>query len=282
MRLKIFFALLIGGLLLASCNDDKLSGQSVFDTTTPPKTAFDNWLDDNFGDPYNIKVEYRLDDMEAPFTQDVVPADLEISKRFAVLVKHIWLDGYAEVAKDKSAFLKQYAPRVLTFIGDGNAASATAEGGLKIVFYWLNNINYNDMESLSVSYFQTIHHEFQHILNQKVVFPPEYDVISDGFYTDTSTQQQALDNGFVSAYSRRNVREDKAEIYSWYVTLSAEQWAARIASASDAGEAKIVQKVNLMKAYMLNNFGIDMDEMRAVNQRRMSEIPLLDLDNLPF
>ena len=45
-------AALIGGA--TACNEDDLTKESSFDNMTPYRTAFDEWLLDNYVTPYNI------------------------------------------------------------------------------------------------------------------------------------------------------------------------------------------------------------------------------------
>lgn len=50
-------AALIGGA--TACNEDDLTKESSFDNMTPYRTAFDEWLLDNYVTPYNIDFKYK-------------------------------------------------------------------------------------------------------------------------------------------------------------------------------------------------------------------------------
>ena len=50
-------AALIGGA--TACNEDDLTKESSFDNMTPYRTAFDEWLLDNYVTPYNIDFNTR-------------------------------------------------------------------------------------------------------------------------------------------------------------------------------------------------------------------------------
>lgn len=284
MKAKIYLPVLLGCLLFSSCQEEKLDGTSIFSTEIPPKNSFDSWLDDNFVDPYNIHLQYKMNSMEVPFSYDMVPPSIEQSKKMALIIKHMFIDSYNEVAGNKSTFMKQNAPRIITLVGDGDAARGTAESGLKVVLYYINDIKFT-YEHVSSTYFKTLNHEFQHILNQKIRFPAALEQISDGLYVGSRYNEvslaDALKQGFISSYAKYSVSEDAAETYSFYVVLSKEQWEARLANAGEGAEI-INRKLNILKSYMYTSYQVDMDLLRDVNYRRMNEFDLLDLDNLPF
>ena len=57
----------------------------------------------------------------------------------------------------------------------------TAEGGMKITLYNVNDINPDkiDINLLNEYYFQTMHHEFAHILHQTKNYDPAFDRITE-------------------------------------------------------------------------------------------------------
>ena len=57
----------------------------------------------------------------------------------------------------------------------------TAEGGKKITLYNVNDLNVKkiNIEKLNNYYFETMHHEFAHILHQKRNFDPSFNRISE-------------------------------------------------------------------------------------------------------
>ena len=111
-----------------------------------------------------------------------------------MIVKYLWYDAYAEVAGPD--FVKANTPRVLQFIGslaienNGTVVMGTAEGGYKITLYNVNNlgsaIKLDDYDALNQWYFTTLHHEFQHILNQKKPYDTSFDLISEGNYVSSA------------------------------------------------------------------------------------------------
>ena len=77
-------------------------------------------------------------------------------------------------------FMRTYAPKVILLIGSSaiNPSSSTeilgsAEEGIKVVLYKVNSIDPTDVEMLNEYYFETMHHEFAHILHQKKSYPTE-------------------------------------------------------------------------------------------------------------
>ena len=56
-------AALIGGA--TACNEDDLTKESSFDNMTPYRTAFDEWLLDNYVTPYNIDFKYKFEYKES-------------------------------------------------------------------------------------------------------------------------------------------------------------------------------------------------------------------------
>ena len=94
------------------------------------------------------------------------------------------------------------------------------------------------------------------------------------------TDQDALDMGFVSPYASSETQEDFVEIIAIYVTNTAEYWDELVGSASEEGQEMINQKLALVKDYMLTTWGIDMDELRSIVQRRSQEVLTMDLSTL--
>ena len=303
MKFKKIITLFFVGALLTGCADDDLSSESIFDTAAPARNEFDQWLKTNFTDQYNIDFIYRYNDKETDNTYNVIPADIDKSKALAVMVKDIWLDAYAEaVSKD---FIKKYSPRVYQLIGsaeyrtNGEIVLGTAEGGLKITLFRVNAI---DLDNLYINqdipfrdhyempldmnywFFHTMHHEFCHILTQKKEYDTSFRTISAEHYhaTDWINQddQKVAKEGFVTAYGSSEYNEDFAEIYATYITNTPEGWNKILTAAGTEGTAILNQKLDLMKTYFINSWGISLDHLRDVVLRRSAESVTLDLRTL--
>lgn len=246
-QVKIFLLFFAGMLLTACGTDNDVKSESIFDTTAPSRTGFDLWLYNNYTKPYNIMFNYRYIDSETDQTYNLIPADEDKAKALAIMVKHVWLDAYAEAVG--ADFIKKYAPRVYQLIGspeynsNGSIVLGVAEGGMKITLFRVNAIDidhpvidhvssFPDTEAVPIDlnywFFHTMHHEFCHILTQKKNYSTEFRIISTANYQTSNwinidnTEAPAM--GFVSGYASKEYNEDFAEIYSTYVTHTQAAW----------------------------------------------------------
>ena len=274
-----------------SCeSDDPDKNNSIFDDPIE-RNSFDRWLDDNYVKPYNIRVAYRIEDVETDFDYNVIPADLTKSKQMAICLKHLWLEAYTEVAAEGVHFIRAYAPKLFHYIGsseyDPEAETirlGVAEGGKKITITTVNDLDPKNITNQY--YFNTVHHEFGHILHQTKNYPVEFRTISAADYAPTTwhnrTDNEAAQLGFVSPYAGKLPDEDFVEVLARYVTRNEATWNAMLTAAGSAGSAKIQQKLDIVKTYMKTAWGIDLDQLKGVVQRRANETQYMDFDNLDF
>ena len=268
---------------LAGCdNDGDLSAESVFDAEDQRyHDPFDDWIDLNYTAPYNIRLKYHMEDIESDYLYTLAPASYENSVKVAHIFKYAWLEAYDEVCGVD--FTRTYVPKVMQLIGspayaqNGTVMMGQAEGGLKITLYAVNQLQLN--HTFLDIYFHTIHHEFAHILHQTKSYDPDYEKLSEGKYISGDwylyTDDYALRQGFVSAYSMSEPREDIAELTAEYVTHSADYWQQLMANAGSAGSAIIGMKLDIVRSYMLSAWNVDIDELRDVIQRRVVNIETL-------
>ncbi|MBS5529044.1 MAG: putative zinc-binding metallopeptidase [Prevotella sp.] len=268
-------------LSFTSCSEDELDRNSIFEqgTVTANQNDFDIWLKQNFTEPYNIRVLYRMEDMETDLEHTAAPADFILSQKLAKIVKYAWLEAYDEVAGVD--FTRQYVPKVLHFIGsalyedNGTMILGTAEGGLKVTLNMVNDLQI-DREFLNTYYFRTMHHEFTHILNQTKNYDTDYERISEGQYvagdwylqSDTEARQQ----GFIRNYSMSSPDEDYADMLSMYVCHTPEEWAGLMREAGPKGAEIITRKLGMIKIYMDTQWNIDLDKLRDAVNRRMGDV----------
>ncbi len=288
-NIKLLFTLCLP-LVLGACSEDDLSDRSIFENTEIESNEFDKWLITNYTDTYNLDFKYRLEDKETDNHYNLVPADYMKSIAMAKMTKHLWMESYDEILGPD--FMKSYCPRIIQLIGSpayntqGSIVLGTAEGGLKVTLYNVNNINLKhiDVQELNHWYFHTMHHEFAHILHQTKEFTPDYNLITKSNYQSTSwvnlTDQEALDLGFITPYASMEVREDFVEMFSTYVTISAEEWNTIVGHASKEGQGYLSQKLDIVKDYMLTAWNIDMDKLREVVLRRSAEVQEWNVDDL--
>jgi len=240
--------LVVGALALTcACSNDDVSSESIFQPSTLRQTTFDRWLDKEYATPYNIQFNYLYNDKLTDNYYNVAPADTSKSKAMAVLLKHVWLDAYTELAGED--FLRSNCFRVIQLVGsaqyDGQnkIVLGTAEGGIQITLFRLNaldpdNLYVNQTDpfadkratplDLNHWYFHTMHHEFCHILNQKKSYSTEFQEVSAGKYHSTDwvnvADSMAPREGFVTGYASGEYNEDFAELYSTYVTCTPAAW----------------------------------------------------------
>jgi substrate import-associated zinc metallohydrolase lipoprotein len=284
MKKIYLFLLMIVAINFSACKEEKL-GDSIFDTSAPERDAFDRWLVENYVYPYNIELKYRMEDIESEIDYELSPADLDKSKMLAVIVKYLWLESYDEVAGIE--FTRKYVPKIIHLVGspayniNGSIVLGTAEGGLKVTLYMVNELVLN-ADLLNRYYFRTMHHEFAHILHQTKHYDPDFKRISDGYYIGDNWVNQsdaaALREGFITPYGQSAVDEDFVEIIANFVTHNQAWWDAQLTTAGANGSSILNKKLELIKDYLQNSWNIDLYELRDVVQRRTGEISQLDFD----
>jgi len=286
----IFLFVLALSAGFASCSNDDPSSTSIFNKTTS-RDSLDLWLLKNYTYPYNVAFKYKWEDIESDKTYNLVPADSAKAAKLAIIVKYLWFDAYTEVAGED--FVKSNVPRVIFLVGsaaynDNNTmVLGTAEGGLKITLYMVNSLTdamLKNYSTLNEYYFHTMHHEFTHILNQKKPYDTNFNLITESGYVSGSwyqyTSSQAHQAGFVTPYAMDEGKEDFAEMMSTYVTTSESDWNAILSDAGTGGAALISEKLDIVRSYMKDSWGIDIDDIRDVVLRRAGDINNLDLNHL--
>ena len=291
---KIYLLVLaaILSLSFASCSEDNPSEDSIFQNKAVKRDNFDKWLLDNYTYPYNIDFKYKMEDIYSDMKYHLVPADSAKSAKLAIIAKYLWFDAYAESVG--SDFVKENVPRVIHLIGsaaynsgDGTMVLGTAEGGLVITLYMVNRLTdatLRDYATLNEYYFHTMHHEFTHILNQKIPYDENFQHISEGNYVSGDWYQiqqgEANQRGFVTPYAMSEPIEDFAEMLSVYVTTSPSDWQALMRRAGSKGAPYIQAKLDIIRSYMKDSWNLDIDKLRSIVLRRASEINQLDLNKL--
>lgn len=290
---KIYLLLAVAAVALGfvSCSDDDPDDATIYPTTSPTRDAFDEWLLKNFTYPYNVDFQYKMKNIEIDHKYNLVPADSAKSAKLAIIVKYLWFDAYNEVIGQD--FLKASVPRVITLIGspaynnNGTMVLGTAEGGYKVTLYMVNSLSDEllaNYDALSEYYFTTMHHEFTHILTQKKPYTAEFQLVSESDYVsgdwDKIDDAVAWQSGFVSNYAMSEANEDFAETMAQYVTRSDELWNAILEVAGTDGAAIINKKLNMVRSYMKDSWGLDIDELHRAVQRRGYNLGSLDLEHL--
>ena len=237
-----FIGLLLGGLALTvftACSDEDMNNSIIpeHEQELDPTSVtydFDVWLQENYLKPYNIRYIYRMDDRAITMSYNFVPAQYENARDLALLLKYLWFEPYDEVVGPD--FLKANAPRVLHIIGSralsgSNEMPTLSEGGKKINLFNVNNYDISNFELLRSYFFATMHHEFVHLLHQKINYPREYNELTNEKYDSNWRDRGGTDHdgvvnsmGFVTKLASSTAREDFAEIIAQRITMSDEQW----------------------------------------------------------
>jgi len=304
---RIFFLLALPVAFSLSSCEQELDKNSIYKTEKWPNPdkytyQFDCWLNNNYVTAYNIDFRYELQDESTDMDYQLVPAGYEQSQITAHCVKYLWLDVYQLKVPDQT-FLKCYSPKIINILGCPavNAAQGTetlgiAEGGYKITLYNMNKMNQwlpkdgskPNIAMMNKYIFHVIHHEFSHILHQNKSFPKEFELISAGQYDSQNWQYlsdtAAYHMGFVTPYSRSEAHEDFVETISSYITDSIGQWRERgfyfdegnthimYFDKEQPGTATINQKIDMVKSWLNEKYGITLDSIRAEVQRRQDKL----------
>ena len=293
MKKNIYAILLafVASFALMSCSDDEPSSESIFPTTSPKRDAFDKWLLENYTFPYNVEMKYKMEDIESDMKYHLVPADSAKTAKLSIIMKYLWFDAYNEVIGPD--FIKENMPRTIHFIGspaynsEGTMVLGTAEGGLKITLYMVNSLDdktLKNYDTMNKYYFHTLHHEFTHILNQKIPYDQSFKLITESGYVSgdwyTISDKTAHQAGFVTPYAMVEPLEDFAEMLSGYVTMSQSEWNAILADAGTTGAASISAKLDIVRNYMQESWNVDIDKLRAAVLRRANTLSAVYLKHL--
>ncbi|MGY0407953.1 MAG: zinc-binding metallopeptidase [Polaribacter sp.] len=293
---KIKLVLLISFLIVSftSCSEKDIPDESesvVKIDGGATKTKFDIFLNREFIVPYNIEFEYKLSDIETDFNYSIVPTTYEKGVKMANLIKYLCLEPYNKVAP--KGFLKKYFPKQILLVGsaafrnNGTRLLGTAEGGLKITLYEINNLDVTNVQNLFRLYFRTIYHEFSHILHQNIDYTTDFDKITATKYVggtwntfwDPSTKPSNK-AGFISDYASKEPNEDFVELIAHYLTNTQQSWNDIISDAGSTGGPIITRKMEIVRKYLKDTWKIDIDALRDEIQSRANNLDNIDLDNI--
>ena len=261
-----------------------------------PPTELDLWIDSTFCYPYNIKVTYKQQAGTEEYDEETLPPHEDLVQPFLKAVLKIWGKPYMETSGKGNEFLQEYAFRELKLVGNGGRYNSLvslgiAEGGYKMTLYTVNDFNFeagasqNDLQVL----FQSMHHEFGHVLRQRknIDAPFGFDdyVANWASYTDA----QALEKGFLSAYSMASSLEDFSEILSHYICRTPAEWEELLAPLNvpeghekhdqyEESKRKINEKQQAVSLYMQNAWNINIDDLRAAVTQGIDEAANGNLD----
>ncbi|MDR2282095.1 MAG: putative zinc-binding metallopeptidase [Sphingobacterium sp.] len=241
------------------------------------KNEVDNWVYNNLTKPYNIEVKYKWDRTELTMNKTLVPPKEELVIPVMEAMKKVWIDPY-EFIKGPH-FIKEMGQKQFVMVGsveynsNGTVVLGQAEGGRKITLFEINNYDKAN-KPLIRRMLKTMHHEFAHILHQKKMFTPLYGQVTPGGYDATwfnYTDEEVLKMGFISSYARNTIEDDFVEMIAIMLVSGKTDFNAMINRAG-TGKAALQQKEQYVRQYMLETWGIDMDELQAKTQEAINAL----------
>lgn len=285
-NLKTLAVLALAVALFTSCNDKWAIDRdnSIFvDPDESQYSEFDKWLQLNYNDNYNIEFKYKMEHMESDLDYQLVPASIGKSAVFAQILKYLWMEVYDEVVGME--FTRTYIPRIVHLIGSGayntnnTVLLGTAEGGLKVTLYRINNLPANVTGAyLNDNYMKTVHHEFMHILHQTKAYSADFqhisgpDYIGNEWSSNSNTLAIAQQKGFISRYARNNHFEDFVETIAYFITRNEAWWQSQLEAMGETGAEIMERKFAIVEAYLKDSWGIDIYDLRDVVQFRSDKV----------
>jgi substrate import-associated zinc metallohydrolase lipoprotein len=261
-------------------------------------TAIDKFIYDSLTVPFNIAVKYKWDQAELNqfFDKTLVPPQEEKVIPLISSIKKAWVNIY--VAEGGTMFFKNISPKFFYLVGSpiyvrGAIILGTAEGGRKVVLTDINNFRIKGMPGYTLKdtsnvkrVFETIHHEYAHILDQTIKFPVEFSQSSASSYTSdwlNVTEQEALNEGFVSPYAISASTEDFAEMVSLMLVRGRSWFDNRVNSINYTGttpngttaavaKARLRQKEAVVVSYFKQSWNIDFYSLQARSRSAINSL----------
>lgn len=166
------------------------------------------------------------------------------------------------------------------------------------------------LEFLNENYLRTLYHEGAHTFHQKIAYPQEYTKLSIKDYQygrqfyywkdiyeaekkNKATYQlkkpSFLYAGFITPYASTNPDEDFAELFSYCIMYSEADWEQVYKNAdgknndADAlsGREILIKKREILRKYVRETFGVEIEELRAEVQGRYPKLNEHDFTRLP-
>ena len=286
-RISIYTAIAAAlALSLNSCTREVLDSESVVTINEGVRTDLDRWLERNYVLPYNIEYVYKWDFNTIPFEFETKPVDYNEAVVHSHLIKYLCFDCFAAVAG--TDFVCRYMPKQvyvvsspLTTSGANFSVAGSTDYGKRILLsdingytqaltddLWLMKTSQSAQQNFSEKVAKTTFHELMHLLNYTVDMPVSYKEITPEYlFSDWTRVEFKTGEGFISAYSRYSEMEDIAEVFAYYLATIPQRWEERIAK-----EEKILRKLSLIRSYLEESFGVDIDALRDEYQNRLLKV----------
>ena len=288
MKRIFFHTAAVAALVLSlnSCTREVLESESVVTINEGVRTDLDRWLERNFVLPYNIEYVYKWDSNTVPFEFETTPVDYQEAVVHAHLIKYLCFDCFAAVAGNN--FVCRYMPKQvyvvsspMTLAGANFSVVGSTDFGKRVLLSDINGFaealttnlwrmkgSLMAQQSFSEKVGKTTFHELMHLLNYTVDMPVSYKEITPNYlFSDWTRYEYKLGEGFISAYSRYSEMEDFAEVFAHYIIIFPPIWEERAAK-----DERIVKKLSLIRSYLEESFGVDIDALRAEYQNRLQKV----------
>ncbi|MBS7253807.1 zinc-binding metallopeptidase [Flavobacterium branchiicola] len=273
-------AMITGAMLFVACAHEDQPTESQLDYTVKSKTELDNWIGTTFLDPYNIKVYYEWNQNLVDDNRYLFPPTIDRVQPALEVVEKIWIDSYSTIGG--ADFVKKISPREFVLVGgtnlntSGTITLGLAEGGQRVTLFQLDYLDRSSRPDVT-QFIHTIQHEYVHILNQTKPFdeqawakltPAGY---TSSWYIYSAASSRAL--GFITSYARLSIYEDFAETAATILTSSKAEYAAILASVTDAtAKANLKKKEAIVVQYYKDNFGMDFYALRDEAQKNTDAV----------
>jgi len=237
------------------------------------RTPLDDWLDQTFLYPYNIKVYYHWDAVLAytNLNAKLVPVQVEKVKPMMDALSRVWFEPFLYATTP--SFLEKYTPKTVILVGSPQYSSngssvmlGQAEGASIILLTNANAFEPSSAEEVK-KYLHVIEHEFVHILTQNAPMPITFKAVTSQFFDPSGwqnyTDAQANQYGFITAYAMTSPDEDFAEIISMVMVYGLDYFQNTVlqnaaASTVNPLAAQALQtKLSIAADYYLKNFNIN-------------------------
>lgn len=268
----LLFLLSLPFFLSCSKEDDDLSMPLPgLGGDTWAEGPIDIWLYENYVAPYNIEVKYRFDSYELASNKVLVPPMENKVLPVMEAIKSTWIEPYNQEAGEN--FLKELAPKQFVLVGspeyndNGTITLGTAEGGLKVVLYKINDFE-TDNEAEVKQMLHTIHHEFGHILHQNIMYPEAFKRITTDYtasWNDFSLAD-ARSRGYITQYARSQVDDDFVEMMSIMLIEGKEGFDAIVAGTPEAAQGLLRQKEAIVVGYFKEAWNINFYDLQMRTQ----------------
>ncbi len=249
----------------------------------------DKWILDTLTVPYNIAVKFKWDqgELQADFNRVLVPPKEEKIIPLMGAIKKAWINPY--ITEAGLLFFKNISPKFFVLVGSpayvrGAVKLGTAEGGRKVTLYDVNDFRIKGMPGYVLSdtdnvkqVFNTIHHEYAHILDQNIKVPIEFSQSSASSYTSDWLNvfpDEAKNEGFISQYAISAKGEDWAEMVSLMIVEGKAWFDQYVNSINYTGttpngttaavaKARLRQKEAVVVSYFKQSWNIDFRSLQA-------------------